>query len=189
MVRNLTHWAAAIVAVAVTSGCHRTPTEKPHITQFKADPVFLPTGLAGKLCYGVEHASRLELTPHVEEILPASERCIDIAPKQTTVYTLTAFGAEASAGQDTKSLEVKVGPPAPRLSDLKASSTRVRRGAQVKVCFKVQNAKSVDGKPGKLNRKTNCLVDYPRKTTTYRITAHGGDKEVDSGTVTVNVAR
>ncbi|HWF06914.1 MAG TPA: hypothetical protein VG297_00545 [Bryobacteraceae bacterium] len=186
MVRNI---AVAVTAIAAVSGCsHPAPkAEKPNITQFKANPAVLAAGISGKLCYGVENAARLELTPRVEDILPASERCIDIAPKATTVYTLTAFGADPAAGQDMKQVEVKVGPPPPRISDLKANSTQVRRGAMVRVCFKVQNAKSVDGKPGKLNRRTNCLTDYPKKTTTYRINAHGGDKEEDSGTVTVKV--
>jgi hypothetical protein len=186
MVRNV---AVAMTALAFVSGCSRPApkSEKPQITQFKANPSSLASGIPGKLCYGVENAARLELTPKVEDILPASERCIDIAPKDTTLYTLTAFGTDAAAGQDSKEVEVKVGPPPPRISDLKANSTQVRRGAMVRVCFKVQNAKSVDGKPGKLNRRTNCLTDYPKKTTTYRISAHGGEKEEDSGTVTVKV--
>jgi hypothetical protein len=167
------------------AGCSKAVVPKPKITEFKANPSSLAMGLSGKLCYGVENAARLYLTPQVEPILPASENCIDIAPKQTIVYTLTAVGADGD--QDTKQVEVKVGAPPPRISDLKANSTQVRKGALVRVCFKVQNAKSVEGKPGKLNRKTNCLTDYPKKTTIYRVTAHGGDKEEDSGTVTVKV--
>lgn len=186
MVRNI---AVATAALAALSGCsHPAPkAEKPKITEFKANPSFLATGIQGKLCYGVENASHIELTPKVEDILPASERCIDITPKATTVYTLTAFGTDSTAGEDRQQVEVKVGPPPPRISDLKANSTQVRRGALVRVCFKVQNAKSIDGKPGKLNRRTNCLTDYPKKTTTYRISAHGDEKEEDSGTVTVKV--
>jgi len=82
-----------------------------------------------------------------------------------------------------------VGAPQPRLSDISASPTEIKRGASVKVCFKVENARSVKASPGKLDRRTNCLVDRPRKTTTYRITALGQDREEDSGTVTVKVAR
>jgi hypothetical protein len=181
--------AASICGLLALAGCGKAPVPKPRILQFKANPAFIATGLSGKLCYGVENAARLDLTPKVEPILPASGNCIDIAPKQTTVYTLTAFGADPAAGQDVQTVEVKVGAPPPRISDLKANSTDVRRGAMVRVCFKVQNAQSVEAKPGKLNRKTNCLTDYPKKTTIYRITAHGGDKEEDSGTVTVKVAR
>jgi hypothetical protein len=174
------------LALALT-GCSRQPAPQPRITQFRITPSFIPTGLTGRLCYGVENATKLELNPPVEAVLPASEYCIDITPKQTTTYTLMAYGKDG--GQDMKSIEVKVGPPAPRISNLSASSTAVKRGAQVKVCFKVENANSVKAKPGKLNKKTNCLIDYPRKTTTYRITALGQNGEEDSGTLTVQVTR
>jgi hypothetical protein len=178
---------AAIVLFGFLTAACKQPVPRPSITQFKATPSVLPVGIAGKLCYGVENAAKLELTPAVEQLLPASERCIDIAPKQTTTYTLTAWGKDGN--EEKKSLEVKVGPPAPRLSNLAASSTRIKRGAPVKICFKVENANSVTGKPGKLDRRTNCLTDRPRNTTTYKITALGPNHQEDSGTVTVNVER
>ena len=34
---------------------------------------------------------------------------------------------------------------------------------------------------------TNCIADKPSKTTTYKITALGGDNEIDTGTVTIKV--
>jgi hypothetical protein len=173
--------------VLALAGCQHAPPAHARIAHFKADSSFLPTGTAGKLCYGVENATKLDLNPPVEYLLPAAERCIDIAPKQTTTYTLTAWGADG--GQDQKSFEVRVGPPLPRLSDLVASSTQVKRGAPVKICFKVENAQTVRAKPGKLDRRTNCLTDYPRKTTTYKISALGPDSGEDDGTVTVKVGR
>jgi hypothetical protein len=63
----------------------------------------------------------------------------------------------------------------------------VRRGSLVKVCFKVQHASSVKISSGKLDRKTNCITDRPKKTTTYRISALGANQEADTGTVTVKV--
>jgi hypothetical protein len=178
----------AVLTLAL-AGC-KQPAAKARITQFKVTPSFLPTGISGKLCYGVENAAKLELNPRVEDLLPASDRCIDITPARTTTYTLTAYGADSAPGnEDKKSVEVRVGAPPPRLSDLAASSTNIKRGASVRVCFKVENAKSVSAKPGRLDRKTNCLVDYPRKTTTYKISAFGPDSGQDSGTVTVKVRR
>jgi hypothetical protein len=179
--------AAPAVLIFALAGCKQTPVARARITGFRADPASLAAGITGKLCYGVENATKLELNPAVEDVLPASERCINIAPKQTTTYTLTAHGS--GGDQDMKSVEVKVGPPPPRLSNLSAKPTHVKRGARVKVCFKVDNAQSVKAKPGKLDRKSNCVIDYPRKTTTYRITALGPDRQEDSGTVTVKVGR
>ena len=179
----------AIGAVAVLlMGCQQ-PSVPNHarITDFKADPSFLTAGVTGRLCYGVENGTKVDLNPHVEDILPASARCLDITPHQTTVFTLTASGTDGKA--ETKSVEVKVGPPQPRIADLAATPISVKPGHQVKVCFKVENARSVSAKPGKLDRKTNCLVDHPKKTTTYQVIARGDDNELDTATVTVTVLR
>ncbi|MDP9055399.1 MAG: hypothetical protein M3N93_14035 [Acidobacteriota bacterium] len=178
--------AVAIVALGLVS-CGKTPPTRAKITQFKADPGFLPAGMGGRLCYGVENATRLDIAPAVEKLLPASERCMDIAPVKTTTYTLTAYGPDGTPAK--KSLEVKVGAPQPRVSDLEARPRSVRKGRAVQVCFKVEHANSVSAKPGKLDRRTNCLTDYPRKNTTYTVVAKGGDNEQDSGTVTVSVLR
>jgi hypothetical protein len=178
----------AFAALAtVLAGCGKGPLTHAKITEFKANPDVIAAGISGKLCYGVENATKLDVDPPVETLLPASERCFDIAPKKTTTYTLTAYGADGAA--EKKSLEVKVNAPQPRVSDLQARPTTVKRGKAVKVCFKVANAKSVNVKPGKLDRRTNCITDYPKKNTTYTITARGSDHEEDKGTVTVSVLR
>jgi len=182
---SLPHFAIAILAVVLT-GCNRTTPSKPvKITQFRVTPLFIPKGIPGKLCYGVENATKIELNPPVEELLPAPERCIDISPAQATTYTLTAYGADG--GKVTKSLEVGVGNPPPRVTDLSATPIEVKRGGQVRICFKVENAKAVRISKGKLDLKTNCAIDTPRKNTTYKITALGADREEDTGTVTVKV--
>ena len=181
--------AVFLAMVVIATGCQRTvpPANLAHITDFKADPPALASGVNGRLCYGVENATRLDLTPHVETILPSSHNCVDITPRETTVYTLTAYGADGRT--DTKEAEVKVGPPQPHVANLTARPLSVKRGKAVKVCFKVENAKSVSAKPGKLDRRTNCLTDYPKKTTTYLVVARGDDQEQDTGSVTVSVLR
>lgn len=181
MIRILT---IAFVAVVAT-GCSRTPAPPVKITQFRVTPTFIPKGIPGKLCYGVENATKIELNPRVEDLLPAPERCIDISPVQATTYTLTAYGADGSSV--TKSLSVGVGNPPPRVADLSATPVEVSRGGQVRICFKVENAKAVKISKGKLDRKTNCATDTPRRTTIYKITALGADREEDTGTVTVKV--
>src|SRR5580700_9994345 len=78
-----------------------SPAPKPKaepvkITQFYAADPKIPKGLKGSLCYGVEHASKVELTPAVDDVWPSPTRCIEIAPKQSTRYTLTAYGDDGS---------------------------------------------------------------------------------------------
>lgn len=177
--------AIAFVAVGA-AGCSRTTPSPPvKITQFRVTPAFIPKGIPGKLCYGVENATKIELNPRVEDLLPSPERCIDISPAQATTYTLTAYGAEGS--KVTKEVNVRVGNPPPRVADLSATPVEVRRGGQVRICFKVENAQAVRISKGKLDRKTNCAIDTPRRTTIYKITALGADREEDTGTVTVKV--
>jgi hypothetical protein len=174
----------SLLFVLLISACSK-PSPGPDITQFKAVPSLIPAGITGKLCYGVENASKIEINPHLEDVLPSSDRCIDIMPSANTTYTLTAYGVNGVT--KTQSVAVQVGPTPPRLSDLIARPTDVRRGGLVKVCFKVQHATSVRVSSGKLDRRTNCITDRPKKTTTYRISALGANREEDTGTVTVKV--
>lgn len=179
-------FSLTVVVLVLLTSCGRSqPVPGPNITQFKAVPDLLPAGITGKLCYGVENATSIAIDPHVETVLPASDRCIDIMPTANTTYTLTAYGVDGVT--KTKSVSVQVGPAPPRLSDLIARPTEVRRGGLVKVCFKVQHAASVKVSSGRLDRKTNCLTDRPRKTTTYRISALGANRQEDTGAVTVKV--
>jgi hypothetical protein len=178
--------AAPVLLTLATFGCRDKTPQAVKIVQFYAVDRMIPTGTKGKLCYGVENAVKLKLDPPADEVYPAVSRCIEISPNQRkTTYSLTAWGADGA--KQTKSVEVTAGAPPPRLYDLRADSIDVRRGALVKVCFKVENAQKVKATPGKLDARTNCISDKPRKTTTYKITALGGDKEMDSGTVTVKV--
>jgi hypothetical protein len=176
--------AAAVLGVGLW-GCSRTPPAPVKITQFHVTPAFIPKGIAGKLCYGVENAVRIDVNPPVEELLPSPERCIDITPTQATTYTLTAQGADGT--KVSKSLDVRVGNPPPRLSDLSATPTEVKRGTQVVVCFNAENARDIKVSKGKLTPGKNCLTDRPNKTTSYQVTVFGADREQDSGTVTVTV--
>jgi hypothetical protein len=179
-------FSLVLISVALLSSCSRNqPVPGPNITQFKAVPELVPAGITGKLCYGVENASSIDIKPHVEDVLPSSDRCIDIMPTANITYTLTAYGVDGMT--KTKTASVQVGPAAPRLSDLIARPTEVRSGGLVKVCFKVQHATSVKVSSGRLDRKTNCLTDRLGKTTTYRISALGANRDEDTASVTVKV--
>ena len=175
----------AIVIAMLCAGCGSTAKTSARITEFYAKDKKVPRGVKGNLCYGVEHASKLELTPAVEVLWPVPVRCFEISPQQNTTYTVTAYGEDGS--KDSKSVNVEVGPAPPRIYDLSASSALVRRGEKVVVCFKVSDATSVKAGPGRFDKKVNCIMDNPKKTTTYKITALGKDNQEDSGTVTVKV--
>ena len=161
------------------------PVAHVKITQFYSPDPLIPRGMPGKLCYGVENASKVALSPPVGDVWPSPARCFEISPKQTTTYTLTAYGQDGS--RDEKTVMVNIGAAAPKLYDLSVNSTSVKAGDPVVVCFKVDNAHSIKAGPGHLDREKNCLSDNPRHTTTYRIVVLGANNEQDSGAVTVHV--
>lgn len=78
------------------------------IPTFLAEPGVLKAGQSSHLCYGVVNAVSVRLDPPVEPLKPTYRHCIDIAPKKTTTYTLTA--ANAKGETKTASLEVRVEP-------------------------------------------------------------------------------
>ena len=186
-------YPVAIVIASLCGSCGsgaatapaKAKVEPVKITQFYATDKKVPKGVKGELCYGVEHAAKVELAPPVEDVWPAATRCFEISPRENTRYTLTAVGDNGS--RDAKTVDITVGAAPPRLYDLSVNATLVRAGEQVVVCFKVENATSVKAGPGHFDAGANCITDRPTKTTRYKISALGGDRQIDTGTVTVKV--
>jgi hypothetical protein len=73
-------------------------------TTFEASDATVKRGQTTQLCYGVVNAKTVKLDPPVEAITPSVRHCMDIAPKKTTTYTITA---DNGAGQ-TKSVSLTV---------------------------------------------------------------------------------
>ncbi len=69
-------------------------------TNFSIDKSVLTRGDTAQLCYGVVNARSVKIDPPIEQIKPSYQHCIQIAPKVTTTYTITAVdnsGATKSA--------------------------------------------------------------------------------------------
>ena len=164
-----------------------SPTRLPKITQFYAAPTENPNGTAGSLCYGVENATKVALSPAVDEVWPSPSRCVQIRPDKETRYTLTATGADGKTDVKTVDVSSVVIPPAPRLYDLWVNALEVGSGDQVKICFKTENAQDVVIDTGKLYKEAGCLTDYPKATTSYKIAAVGTNGQRDSRSITVKV--
>src|SRR5215813_5684926 len=112
--------SCTILIAAAVSGCsHSTPAPHVKISQFTASDKTIPRGLKDKLCYTVENAAKLEMTPKVDDVWPGPPRCVEVSPSEKTTYTLTAYGEDGS--RDSKSVDVNVGPPPPKILDLKVS--------------------------------------------------------------------
>jgi hypothetical protein len=165
------------------------------ITQFYAATPKVGHGDKTMLCYGVENAKSVRLSPPVEEVWPALARCFDVVPPHTTKYTLTAEDAQGQTASQTAVIEV--GPARPKLVDISVNKLEVAPGETVTLCFKAQNATNYDVgglKPAAdaalgtviATPEQGCFADHPRKTTTYvvKVTGPGGE---DSEKLTVTV--
>ena len=75
---------------------------------FSADNGVLKRGETTELCYGVENATSVKLTPPVgEDVKPMYHHCIEIAPKKTTTYTMTAYDAKGNNKSVSLTVQVK----------------------------------------------------------------------------------
>jgi hypothetical protein len=193
--------SAALAAGAILTGCSKTPASPPsrsaqskatpaaaRISQFYATAPTVARGEKELLCYGVENARAVRLSPPPQELSAAISRCVEVNPTQTTSYTLTAEGAEGPPA--TQELTVTVGPPHAKIIDVTVSALNVARGDLVSLCYHVQNAKSVTIDPIRFRGPSNpegCGTDTPQKTTTYLVTAIGAEGSRDQERVTVTV--
>ncbi len=76
------------------------------ITNFYAVPETVRAGKQATLCYGVYGARAVRMEPAVEDLHPAINNCVQVAPRKDTAYKLIA---EDGAGHvATASLVVKV---------------------------------------------------------------------------------
>jgi len=74
--------------------------------QFTIDRTSLKRGETARLCYGVENATIVKMDPPVEQLKPTYLHCLDISPKVTTKYTITA--EDGKGHSKSQSLELPV---------------------------------------------------------------------------------
>lgn len=185
-------WGCAAVAASALTGCSRpappaaAKVAPARITQFYATAPQLARGEKELLCYGVENAKTVWLSPPRQELSAALSRCIEVAPAETTTYTLTAEGDGGSAKQE---LTVTIGAAKAKIIEVRVSSLSVKAGDPVSICYKVANAKSVRMEPQTAPSEASpfCGIDHPKRTTTYTVTATGAAGDQDQERVTVKV--
>lgn len=191
----------------MAAGCSQSPPSKASkpaasesepeplkITEFYASPPELARGEKTLLCYGVEHAKSVWLSPPRQELFPSPNRCIEVTPEKTTTYTLTAQNDRGQSA--TQAVTISVGaakPPKVHIEEVTVTSLSIKPGADVGICYKVQHAQSVSIAPGGYRSGPGdhgCTVEHPAHTTTYVVTATGasGDRDEQKVTVTVKPA-
>lgn len=183
--------AAAWIQISCTrtESPPRSPKPEPvRITQFYATAPKLPRGEKETLCYGVENAKTVWLSPPRRELTASAARCVEVNPVSTTTYTLSAEGSDGSPV--TQEVTVDVGSPRARIVEVKVSTLELKRGDQLSICYRVENAKSVEIQPIHFrggSRSDACAMTSPHETTTYVVSAVGADGDQDQERVTVKV--
>jgi hypothetical protein len=76
------------------------------LLNFSISPIRLRRGETARMCYGVSNAVSVTISPHVEDTRPSYNHCLDIAPRNTTTYKLTAM--DQAGRTETGSLTVTV---------------------------------------------------------------------------------
>ena len=189
-----------VVAAFAVAGCTREPavTSTPvpaedtavRITQFYSEPA-IARGEKANICYGVANAKTVKIDPPVESLWPTVARCFAVSPAKNTTYTLTALDAAGKSA--TQTIEIRVGPPKPKIIEVSVNKMRVQPGEEVVVCFKASDAVAVEIGPGRTvarrGTEFGCVSQRPAETTTYRVKATGAGGQTDSEQVTVTVAR
>lgn len=79
------------------------------ILNFYASPPVIEHGETAQLCYGVSNAKVVRLEPQPNAVWPSYMRCVEVAPKKDTIYTLTA--EDNRGNTKTATVVVKVRAP------------------------------------------------------------------------------
>ena len=84
------------------------------ILRFRASVGALIRGEKAQLCYGVENAKSVRISPMLARPLaPSANNCLEIVPEHTTHYTILAEGFDGTVETRSLTLPVQAEPPGP----------------------------------------------------------------------------
>jgi hypothetical protein len=63
-------------------------------------------GETAQVCFGVANAKTVTLEPQTRQVWPSHNLCVDVKPAKTTIYTLTAIGADGKTITQQATVEV-----------------------------------------------------------------------------------
>ena len=64
-------------------------------------------GETAQICFGVANAKTVALAPGAPSVWPSHNLCVDVNPKNTTTYTLTATGKDGQQVQQQVQVKVR----------------------------------------------------------------------------------
>jgi hypothetical protein len=174
------HAVTAPVTVTVASG------SIPQVVMFVANPQNIDAGQSTKLCWQVNGATSISISPGVGSNLNAND-CATVSPATTTTYTLTASNA---TGQIQANTTVNVG-QLRILSFTATPSFSPVQGAPVVLAWQTQGATSVIIVGPDLVTSglavSGSLTINPMQNNTYTLTAYGPGGQTTSVVISVYV--
>ena len=96
------------------------------ILQFYASVGAVTAGQTARLCYGVENARKVRISPTIPGVYPSVNHCLDVVPEHTTHYVLLAEGYDGRVTTKSFTLPVQTAPISPQILNY---ATAVPRGA------------------------------------------------------------
>jgi hypothetical protein len=98
------------------------------ILRFYATVGFVESGETAQLCYSVENARSVEISPLLPGVYPSKGRCVEVVPDHTTHYTIMALGYDGATAYRSLTLPVRRSEPS---SDGINYVARVKRAAPI----------------------------------------------------------
>lgn len=77
------------------------------ITMLYAVASVVRKGQPVQICYGVVNAKSVVFDPPIEEVWPSMNRCVDVSPRKSTTYTLSAYDGAGHSDKAQVSVKVK----------------------------------------------------------------------------------
>jgi hypothetical protein len=74
---------------------------------WSADKAAVRSGETAHICYGIVDAKTVRIDPPVEQLKPSYLHCLEVAPKQTTTYKITAEDGRGHTASEQLTIQVR----------------------------------------------------------------------------------
>jgi hypothetical protein len=102
-----------------------SPPGPVRITQFYASVGTLLVGQKALLCYGVENAKSVRISPGLSAgVYPSPNHCLEIVPEHTTHYIIQAVGFDGNVAMKSFTLAVQARPVTPQILNYATMGSR-----------------------------------------------------------------
>lgn len=99
------------------------------ILQFYASAGILAAGETARICYSVENAKSVRISPMIQEVYSFPNHCLETVLEHTTHYTLLAEGYDGAVATKSFTLQVEAEEvPPPRVVDYAGNVRRAAAG-------------------------------------------------------------